>query len=43
MCNSFVAYPDAIKKYNGKNGNFMIHSRAKFVPVGSTVEELRMF
>ena len=38
--NNLVALPDAIAKYNGTSGNFMIHSRAKFVPEGATIDEL---
>jgi hypothetical protein len=38
--NNLVALPDAIKKYNGKSGNFMIHSRAKFVPDGISIDDL---
>jgi hypothetical protein len=36
-----VALPDAIENYNGKNGKFMIHSRAKFVPDGVIIDDLK--
>lgn len=35
-----VALPDAIKKYDGRHGNFMIHDRAKFVPAGVSLDDL---
>jgi len=40
--NRLVALPDAIEKYNGKNGNFMIHNRAKFVPAGVTLNDIKI-
>lgn len=35
-----IALPDAVANYNGKNGNFMIHNRAMFVPEGIALDEI---
>lgn len=35
-----VAFPDALQKYNGRNGNFMKWSNAKFVGTGTTIKDL---
>ena len=36
-----IALPDAVANYNGKNGNFMIHNRAMFVPEGIALDEIK--
>lgn len=38
--NKLVALPDAIAKYDGKFGNFMLHDRGKFVPKDVSVADL---
>ena len=38
--NNLIALPDAILNYDGKQGNFMIHNRAMFVPQGISVNEV---
>ncbi|SUB89285.1 Uncharacterised protein [Porphyromonas macacae] len=38
--NKLVALPDAIGKYDGKLGNFMLYDKAKFVPKGVNVVDL---
>ena len=40
--NRLVALSKAIEKYDGRNGNFMIHSRAKFVPENTKIEEIKI-
>lgn len=36
-----IALPNAIRNYNGKNGCFMCHDRAKFVGGDITIEDLK--
>jgi hypothetical protein len=38
--NRLIALQDALKKYNGTKGQFMIHTRAKFVGEDFKIEEL---
>lgn len=38
--NRLVALPDALKNYDGKSANFMIHNIAKFVPAGIQVDDI---